>query len=814
MKFNRGCGKYIIGTITCALLLKGQVLAQGELKIHGCLKDPQGAPVEYATVVLFQQEDSAFVSSKLTDSLGCYQLNNVARRDYILKISHFLYQDTTYTLSADALKAAATEVSLVLANPKSHTLKEVSIVHQVPLVQRKVDRLVLDVEGSVLASGDNILNTLQILPGVMVDGNDNVRINGKDGVRIMINERPVNLTGEQLKAFLRTTPAENIKRIELITNPPAKYEAAGTAALINIELKKASSNGYHGNAFASYSQGIHSNYNGGINLNHKHNSNYVSLNYSHSSNTSLSKGNETRVYRNSDRDLTLDREVHERNKGDQHYITSAFDHEIANNQTIGLAINASFYDANRVNESSSFFKSSAAAYDSIYDNSGNASLEINDIDANLYYTLSLDTLGQGLKLNMDYGKIRSGSDFGSYSVLFIPDGTTEVEGAQSNFTYSNPLDIRIRTIKGDYVKPLGKKQKLEVGLKASFVENDSDIQYDFSPSESGDNLQRNAFDYKENINAGYLSWSKEEWGKWDVQAGVRLENTSTHGKTAATENDTSYTKVFPSLFLQRKFKEAQLNLSYSKRIQRPNYNHLIPFELYLDRYFLIQGNPSLKPMYSDSYELSYSYKRYTFTTNYTTTKDIFNLIPYQDDITNKVTFIYGNLDESRNISLTLSAPFQLKNWWTIRTNANYYINYFTSSIPGQGDFSSTVGTFYFNASSRMNLQKGYSIEAFGFYASPSTTGIIRSGSRKNFSLGVRKSFLEDRASLQFRVADIFYMNNEKLRTDLVNQKVISEYRRDTRQFSLAFSYRFSRGDQFRSKNRSTGNFEEKSRSKQ
>jgi hypothetical protein len=535
------------------------------------------------------------------------------------------------------------------------------------MIEVKADKTVLNVEGTINAAGSNALELMRKSPGVTVDQDENLTVNGKNGVQVYIDGRPSPLSGSDLANFLKSTQTDQIESIEIITNPSARYEAAGNAGIINIRMKKNKAFGTNGSMNAGYSVGIFSRLQRRPELNHRNkNINlYGSYNYAQGPNN-----NEMRITR-----TVLDTLFEQRGRmifdNLSHNLRAGADYTISKKSSIGLLLNGTFSDPQMSNTSRTpIAYKPTGVVDRILAADNRSDLQRNSYTANLNYSYN-GTDGRTLTLNADKGYYKNNNDQYQPNFYFGPDGNTFLRSVIVQMLA--PTTININSAKVDYEQNF-KGGKLGLGGKVSVVNTDNDFRR-FDVTSSGNVLDRdrsNRFTYDENINAVYANWNRAYKGVM-VQAGLRVENTVATGRSTGEQKegtgykpmhsgfDRNYTNFFPSAAVTfNKNPMNQWSLSYSRRIDRPAYQDLNPFEMKLDEYTFMKGNVNLQPQFTNSVELT-NIRKFRLTTKlgYSHVSDLFTQII---DTTegSKALMMKRNLATQDIVSLNVSYPLQYK----------------------------------------------------------------------------------------------------------------------------------------------------------
>jgi iron complex outermembrane receptor protein len=793
----------------CISLFSMSLKAQ---QISGVAQDDQGKPLSGASIALKKAKDSSVVKLDVSNSTGKYTFTGIAGGNYFINISHVGFAPKN-SVVFDVTESGVTSAPAILLTKASSNLKEYVVTAQKPFVEVKADKIVMNVEGSINAVGQDALELLRKSPGVTVDKDNNLSVSGKNGVQVYIDGRPTPLSGADLAEYLKTIQSSSIESIEIISNPSAKYDAAGNAGIINIKLKKNKSFGTNGSLNAGYNVGTYSKYNGGFSLNHRDKNINVFGNYSYTHTPSEFRINLHRELL----DTLFDQKSIIRNTTNSHNFKAGMDYFVNKKVTVGMIVSGTLSD-NTTNTdgrtSISYIPTGVVDRILVANNTSTGRRDNGNLNLNYRYA---DTSGHEWTMDGDYGIYRIKSNQLQPNVYFDPNG---------NFLYSNvynmlaPSDIDIYSFKTDYEQNF-KKGRLGLGAKTSYVTSGNNFgQYDVPAppvNKVFDTVHSNNFDYKENINAVYANYNRPFKG-WTVQAGLRVENTNSKGKTTGytVGSDSSfnrnYTDFFPSgAVTYNKNPMKQWTLNYSRRIDRPAYQDLNPFEFKLDEYTYQKGNTQLRPQYTNSVGLTYMYKyKLTTTLNYSHVKDMFSQIV---DTTGKSkSFITKkNLATQDITSLNISYPFQYR-WYSVFANVNTYYSLYKANFgPGR---TVNVDVFATNVYAQQSVKfgKGWTGEVSGFYTSPSIWG----GTFKTQALwsvdgGISKTVLHNNGTLKASVSDIFNTLHWTATSDFAGQVIKASGGWESRQFKLYFTYRFGSTAVKAARQRKTGDEDESKR---
>ena len=597
-------------------------VAQTNSRIKGEVKDENQRPLQGITVSLLRTKDSSLVKAAITDKSGGYLFEAVKNGSYLLGITAVGYQKS-YSQVVHLKESEELSVPLFSLSPEAKGLKEITVTARKPLFEQKPDKMVVNVDASPTNAGANALEVLEKSPGVSVDKDGNISLKGKAGVQVFIDGKPAYLSGADLANYLRNLQGTQLDQIEIMTNPPAKYDAAGNSGIINIKTKKSKQMGYNINATLGYSQGVYASNNQNLTFNYRKNK--VNL-----------FGTLSRNERNSFQLLSIQRKFIEESSKE---VKSLFDQQslmrnlnIGNNAkigadlfvskktTLGATFNGFYNPGTFTNNSDIDIANPAGILMSKANGFSNSKSHWRHFGSNINFRHVFDTTGKELTADVDYLNYNVSSSQNLMNRYFDPSGAPTI--VPDNLLGSLPQLIRIYSGKADYIHPLKNGAKFEAGVKISFVETDNNAVYDTLRNGMMilDSARSNHFVYTENINAAYVNYSKQLNKKWSTQLGLRLENTTARGnsKGLAFSNmfnqfmpfdstfTFNYTQLFPTAYIQYAANENNsFDLNYGRRIRRPDYENLNPFVEFLDRYTFEQGNPNLRPQFSHNIELSH-----------------------------------------------------------------------------------------------------------------------------------------------------------------------------------------------------------------
>jgi len=766
---------------------------------------------------LLKAKDSSVLKYAITNATGDFEFKNIKDGQYLISSSYVGYV-TAYSKTFQLSGSGDVHVPAISMTKTSGNLKDVTVSVRKPIVEVKADKTILNVENSINAVGSDALELLRKSPGVLVDKDDNVSLAGKNGVKIYVDGKPSPLTGTDLSYYLKSLPSSQIESIELITNPSAKYEAEGNAGIINIRLKKNKSFGTNGSVNVGYNQGIYPKYNGGLSFNHRDKKVNVFGTYNLNKNKNEGFMN---IYREQ-LDTIFDQHTKMTFENVSHNFKAGVDYFINNRNTIGMMVNGNISNPHFSNQSSTVISyEPTGEVDRILkaDNKSTSSRE--NINSNINYHFA-DTSGHELNVDADYGYYNIHSD--QYQPNYYYDPTGVYLENQYIYNMLAPTKINIYSAKADYEQNF-KKGKLGFGGKISFVNttNNFDRYNVYTNDKLLDTLRSNDFDYKENINAAYVNYNRQFKGIM-VQAGLRVENTHSTGisngyKWSSNEYvsydssfDRDYTDFFPSAAITfNKNPKSQWGLSYSRRIDRPAYQDLNPFEFKLDEYTYQKGNTQLRPQYTNIVSLTNTLN-YKLTTrlSYSHVNDVFSQIIDTADLS-KTFITKKNLATQDLVSLTISMPWQ-KAWYSVFGNVNSYYSHYKADFGVGRTIDLDVYAVSLYAQQTFKLRKTTTLEVSGFYSSPAIwQGTFKTESIWSVDAGIQQTFLQGKATAKATVTDIFQTLRWSGVSDFAGQFMHVNGGNESRQLRLSFIYRFGSSQVKGARQRKTGSEDENQR---
>lgn len=797
-------------------------------KINGLVQESNGEAASFATITLHKSADSTLVKGAITGDDGAFEILGAVAGTYFLK-ANLIGSGETFTpvFEYDGANKTIETITLKAADKQ---LAEVSIIARRPPVEVKADKTILNVEGTVNSTGLNALELLRKAPGVTVDNNENVNLRGKNAVKVMIDGRDVPLDGKDLSALLKGTQAADISNIEIISNPSAKYDAAGNAGIINIRLKKNKALGTNGNFGLEGIYGETLKGGGNVSLNHRgknfnvfgnfnghygdwHNrQNFHREQFQDDQRADGVPGDDWRVFDQKNKEYSENRYMGFR-AGTDWFINSK--------HTVGVLVNGSANPGDW--HSSSVAKisdlHSIDRVDSLLVATNTGANDRKDLNVNLNYRFA-DTSGHSLNIDLDRGAYRIRG--ASYQPNFYRSADNSELIREAIYRNSTPTDINIMTAKVDYEQRLF-KGALGVGIKISDVETFNT--FDFFNVQNGTPIknegQSNSVDYTERTNAAYVNYNRAFGKKLNVQAGLRLENTDYKGIGKDSTFMNNYTELFPSAAITYTITpKIGLNATYSRRIDRPSYQDLNPFENKLDELTYQKGNPMLRPQFTNSFEISPTYGGYpVLTLGYSHTKDVFTQILQRDTRDTRATFItQENLADQKNYTLSINAPTPIAKWWDGFVSLTGFRSHFRAdfSTPETPNFivDQTFNAFNAYAEQNFKLPFGFGLQLSGWFNSRAFWGTLRSKAQGSMDVGLQKKILKDKGELRLRVGDVLgtagWAGENLFSPGL---RMIAQGNWESQTVTLNFSYRFGSTEVKGARQRKTGLEDEKNRVK-
>jgi hypothetical protein len=750
------------------------------IKLSGQLQDEKHLPVPYATMTLKNQPDSLVFKSTLADKNGQFVFNEISKGNYILQVSAVGFKShlQKIKLSADAV------LPVIILKDELAQLGEVTIAAKKPTVTRKIDRVEFNVENTALSS-TNAWEIVKRAPGVQ-SGGGGLSIRGSKGILVTINDKKVYLSGDELKAYLEGTNGGDVKSVEVITNPPAKYEASGSA-VINIKLKKNTQAGYKGSLGGSYVQGIY--VKGNVSTSQYYKTEKLSLYGSYTFGTGVYYNEIKEVTRYTAGQQTWEDELKRKNYRDaEHTYRAALDYAIDSLNTLSLGTDGYIARKNHAlyNVPTQIYNQSHALLS--YFETQNKRLAPNSNHAyNLGYEHLFSTK-EKITLRADYTNYHSEADQDVRTAYYL------VNPRNTRFTTDNTQHIRLFSTQLDYSKQ-SKLFDLETGFKYSHVKaaNGVDFRRDTLGNLASDPGLSNTFAYDESVSAAYFSLNKD-LKSWSLKAGLRGEYTAISSRSVSPSelNSQSYFNLFPTLFIQDKLSpDHQLGFSYGKRISRPQYSYLNPSRSYFSPNSYLVGDARLKPAMTDQFSLNYDYKEnYHAQLYYISERKPTIQLPFQDNATNTLIQKVTNIPGNHYYGIDLSTSLQPAAWWSVDVQAG----------PGhvESSFGLADGTVLHNRAFTVNgnldnqltvnKKAGFTAGISFSFNTAGVQGPARVSGTSSLGFSARKKLWQNRAEISLLVSDSYRGEKMKVSSDYAEQHNYFTYYGDSQNLRVSFKY--------------------------
>jgi iron complex outermembrane recepter protein len=803
----------LLFTIFILLMSFSTVDAQFKLgTVSGLIEEPDHTPAAFATLQLKFAADSTLSKADYSRENGSFSIVGVEPGRYFLQVSYVGYKNhytNVFTVSEGEEKALPGIMLQVLTKE----LATVTVTAQKPIIELKPDRTVFNVEGSINAVGSDALELLQKSPGVVVDNNDQIMLQGKSGVVIYIDGKQSPLGGDDLANYLRGLQSTDIEAIEIITNPSSKYDAEGNAGIINIRLKKNKNFGTNATVNLGYRHGVYGKFNNSLQVSHRTSKLNAYGTYSHYHGRSESFNNFFRLQNG----LQFDQRNVQTGDDANHNFRVGTDFFPAKHHTFGVLVNGYVQDKVFKNNGVSDIGPIGQVPEQKMMASNRIDESRDNFNANLNYQFRND---RGIQWNIDM----DAGWFVNRGESYQPNRYTDYESGrlldELIFTNSTPTDITMIAGKIDHERPLG-EGVFSVGAKSAMITTDNT--FDFYQLENGTpikDLERsNEFTYDEWINAVYANFQRSFGEQWNFQGGLRVEHTHSVGELTSIQMtpedyvERDYINFFPSAGISYKLSEKHgLRLNYSRRIDRPNYQELNPFEFRLDELAYRKGNAFLQPQYTNNIQLSHSFNsRINTTIGYTLIDDYFTRIV--DTVEQRRSFLTTkNLSRQEVWNISVSAPYTVTSWWNGFANLNMYQTTNKADFGDGRTIDLTVQGFTVFSQQNFQLGGNWQGEISGFFNSPGVWGgVMETESMWGIDLGLQKRLWDGKANVKLTVTDIFFTRQWAGRSDYGGMIMDANGGWESRQMRLNFSYMFGNKHIKNARNRTTSTSDEQQR---
>ncbi|SHI61875.1 TonB-dependent receptor domain-containing protein [Aquimarina spongiae] len=793
--------------VVLGIIINHYAIAQ--YNITGIIANEQSSPIESATISLINSSNNQFIRGVITSTEGIFNIPNINNGSYIIIVSNLGYAE--FRTAPFTIEDVDKNLGVIQLFPEAENLEEVTITAEKPIVEVLPDKTVFNVQNTLGATGISGYELLRKAPGVIIDNNDNLVVEGKTGVLIYIDDKPSVLRGQDLVNYLKTIQSSDIEAIEIITQPSSKYDAEGNAGIINIKLKRDKTLGTNGSVGSGFTYGDFARYTSSLSFNNRSKKSNFYGSYSNRFGKSFNFINLFRTQNNT----IFDARTETINDNNSNNIKLGYDYYANSKSTFGIIVSGNF--SNNISDSDSrtpIILQGTTTPDQVLVAGSDTDTQTQNLYANINYKFK-DTLGHSLNVDLDYGGYNSDRTNLQPNRYFNGD-ETELISETINFMVT-PIEITLLTAKADYEQNLW-KGKLGLGVKYSNINTENE--FDFFDRINGNDLlnldRTNDFTYDERISAAYVNYNRK-FKKTSLQFGLRVEHTDSDGQLFSAQQNAddrvkrNYTDFFPSGGITHQVnRKNSLALLYSRRIQRPNYQNLNPFEYKIDELSFRQGNPFLQPQYTDNIKLSHTYNyRLTTAISYSFIKDYFAQVT--EALGDDQNFIITrNVANQKIINLSISYPTKITNWWSVYYSINAYRSIFEAT---DEDFLSvSQNTLSFYGQNTFSLPKEFKMEISGWYSSPSIWGgTYQTQSLGSLNLALQKKFLDNKLTARLAFNDILFTTPWKGDTQFGDLRIDGSGGSDSRQVQFNLTYNFGRKEIKASRKRKTGLEDEKKR---
>jgi hypothetical protein len=800
--------------LTASIFVLISFLAFAQQKIiSGIVLNSQQKPIVFANVALVNNVDGKTIKGTVTDSTGNFSIMTNTNGTFKIVATYIGYAN--YTSSLINVDTATSNISLptIMLTTNGKTNATVIVTAKKKFIEIQADKTIMNIENSIAAVGNSAFELLKKAPAVTVDKDENIKLKGGIAT-IYIDGKPFYLSGEQLTQYLKNLQADAISKIEIIGNPSSKFDAAGLNGIINIRLKKNKAYGTNGSVTMGAGYGVYPKINKSTSLNYRNKNINIFSDASIGYSESFNRLTYNSIIENGSSSTLQDRNNYWHPKTKWGSFKVGADFNVSKKTVIGILVKGSGDNMKAITDNETTLSNgSNQKLQSIITLKDDATTS-NNYSYNVNVKTELDSLGSEFVFDADYITYTRRAENTNYN---------NFKDAQ-NINYRNayifrngtPADINIKTAKVDFTKVLTTNFKIETGAKYSTVQNDNFLKVDSLNASNiweKDNNRTNIFLYTEDIAAAYFNFTRD-WKKFSLQAGLRMENTYYKGNSVTLNQvrDSNYTNLFPSIFLTYRLNEKNtFNASYSRRINRPSYQSLNPFIDFIDPYTQFEGNPNLKPSFTQSFEMKHSYNNFLYTTlSYSYTKAQSTNVILQDKTTGAVRNITANVGNSTYISLSENFSVEPIKWWSMDNSISFSGGKSTSTYL-QYEFAQSFFGMDLNWENTFKLPKKYKIQLSVYYSSPYNDGIAQVRSAYGATVGLQKSLWNSKASIKVNYNNFIGPNAYRATylSDNLNIKWINQW--EGRRINLSFNYKFGNSNVKASRQRSSASQAEKNR---
>jgi len=782
-----------------------------QVKIKGSIVTIGDKPVEGTNVLLLNSKDSLLIKGTIASSSGAFNFENIKPGNYIINASFTGYKPYfSKAIPVDKDEVNTGVIKLIIENVE---LSVATVVARKPMFEQKIDRMVINVKNSITSAGGTALEVLEKSPGVIVNRQSNsIGLNGKDGVVVMINGKISRMSSDALVQMLAGMNASNIEKIELITTPPANFDAEGNAGYINIILISNPNKGLNGTF--SLTMGYGKGYTPAASVNFNYRNKKINLYGDYS----FTWNNQEQVFKFYRSFLNQGIKTENDTKSLRHPEDGAqnarigIDIQLTPKTVIGFLVGG--YNTKwlmTANNSLSIVKNNIK--DSTISVLNTELNQWKHVMGNINFAHTFKE-GEVITADLDYLYYKDNNP-NKYSNKYYNSAGSLLGEEQTRSSKLTPLNFWVGKI--DYTKKLSKKVSAEGGVKLALSQFSNNVSVENGgPANWVKDPELTAhYKLKEDIAAAYTAFSIEASAKTSLKLGLRYEYTTSNLGSDKQQNivDRKYGRLFPSMFLTRKIDDNNsLNFSYSRRITRPTFRDMAPFVIFIDPYTFFSGNSGLQPAFSNIFKTDYLYKSFVLSVSYT--KEDGSIANFQPKVSkdNKQIYASENLDNIKTLNISISLPFTITKWWNMQNNIQGNWQQLNATF-SKGPFSVEQINYSFNSSQNFTLPKNYSVELSGFYQSKGLFGatVFKSFGMANF--GLQKRFGENNNKLRFAITNLFNGGVARGTTDIPAENIFVNInlRFEQRTYKLTYSQSFGNKKLNDKRNRTSASDEEQRR---
>lgn len=763
-----------------------------------------GEPLSYAVVSIINPSDTTIVTGAVTNKDGKFTVKSIPVGKYIIRVKFIGYRSAKNDSLLITPRNPTKDFGTIRLKPQEIQADAVEVTAKRETITNSIDKKVFEVDETVATIGGSATDVLQQVPSISVDMNNSIQLRGSGGVTVLIDGRPSSLTGANRDAVLDNIPANAIERIEVVTNPSAKYDAEGMSGIINIVLKKGGIAGF--NTTITGSAGTRDKYNGSVNSNLRTDNFNIFASYNFRYDNIYNNGTLNRTSLFPDNALTLNQNSDGGNISRSHTINTGIDVYVTDEQTLSLSLTGNLPSGLR-NELTSYVNTQISGGQlPQFTRGNNNENDGQGYDASLNYKYTIAPRHELTAMVSASNNDNNNTQLFN-QIFTFPDSSLL---QRQNRVVNNSTVI----IQADYTRAFENGASLEGGYKSTIRRMDNDFLFEDWIGNSWVNNTgiTNHFLFDENIHALYGTY-QGVLGDFGYKVGLRAEQTLTKSlqKVNNEEYTNNYFNVFPSVFLTyRPTLTQQWQLSFSRRINRPDYESLNPFRDISDVTTVRTGNPFLQPEFTNSYEVSYAndYTWVYLTTSlyYRRTDDMQNRVITTDE-QNRSVVTFANFNQRTNIGLEIVSRFQLVSWWDATTT----LNVFNTSVDGNVNntaYANQNNSWSLQVMSNIDLEDICKVQVSGNYVAPVATPQGQFYGFSGLNLGARRDFYDGKLSISLNVSDIF--DTRRFQMDMNSGNFTQEFmrKRETRIGTLAFTWKFGQffGDENQQQRRRARDF--------